>query len=54
MAGLPISAETGKPGNARRSIQPNLDDLGASILRWFGVDPVEAGYTGRPLDFLFT
>ncbi|HEY4181359.1 MAG TPA: DUF1501 domain-containing protein [Kofleriaceae bacterium] len=54
MAGLPISAETGKLGTARRLIEPNLDDVGATILRWFDVDPVNAGYTGRPLDFLFT
>ncbi|HEY4181356.1 MAG TPA: DUF1501 domain-containing protein [Kofleriaceae bacterium] len=54
MAGLPVSAETGKLGNARKLIQPNLDDVGATILRWFDVDAVNAGYSGRPLDFLFT
>lgn len=52
MGGLPISPETGR-ATSRTTMLPNLDDVGATIFRWFGLDPLAAGYTGRPLDFVF-
>jgi hypothetical protein len=33
---------------------PTIDDVGASLLRWFGADDTTAlGYPGRQLEFLF-
>jgi Protein of unknown function (DUF1501) len=51
MGGLPISATTGH-ATTGASIMANLDDVGATILRWFELDPIAAGYLGRPLDFV--
>ncbi|HEX7837091.1 MAG TPA: DUF1501 domain-containing protein [Kofleriaceae bacterium] len=52
MIGLPISAQTGKPSASKRDFVPSVDDVGATILHWFGVDdPASVGYLGRRLDF---
>lgn len=52
MIGLPISAQTGKPSASKRDFVPSIDDIGATILHWFGVDdPASVGYLGRRLDF---
>jgi len=53
MGGLPISPETGKDTASHATMLPNLDDVGATIFRWFGMDPLAAGYSGRPLEFVF-
>ena len=52
MIGLPISAQTGKPSASKRDFVPSVDDVGATILHWFGIDdPASVGYLGRRLDF---
>lgn len=52
MIGLPIAAQTGKPSASKRDFVPSVDDVGATILHWFGVDdPASVGYLGRRLDF---
>jgi uncharacterized protein (DUF1501 family) len=52
MISLPISAQTGKPSASKRDFVPSIDDVGATILHWFGVDdPASVGYLGRRLDF---
>lgn len=52
MISLPISAQTGKPSASKRDFVPSVDDVGATILHWFGVDdPASVGYFGRRLDF---
>jgi len=52
MIGVPISAQTGKPSASKRDFVPSIDDVGATILHWFGVDdPASVGYFGRRLDF---
>jgi uncharacterized protein (DUF1501 family) len=54
MAATPISFETGRPGARQRAGIPTIDDLGATVMRWFGIeDPVSLGYVGRSLDFVF-
>jgi hypothetical protein len=51
MVSVPVSLQTGRPGRGGRKL--NLDDVGASILRWFGVgDARRLGYLGTPLDFV--
>lgn len=50
MAGYPIDLRTGRPQDHGHEL--TLDDVGASILRWCGVDPLIHGYTGRSLDYL--
>jgi uncharacterized protein (DUF1501 family) len=53
MIGVPISAQTGKPSASKRDFVPSIDDVGATILHWFGVDdPASVGYFGRRLDFI--
>jgi hypothetical protein len=47
----PISFKTGRPGPDGR--KPTLDDVGATLLRWFGIsDTRRLGYLGTPLDFV--
>lgn len=54
MAATPISFETGRPGVRRRAGIPTIDDLGVTVMRWFGIDDtVSLGYVGRSLDFVF-
>lgn len=54
MAATPISFATGRPGTHRRAGIPTIDDLGATVMRWFGIeDTVSLGYVGRSLDFVF-
>jgi hypothetical protein len=50
MEGLPIDPETGRAD--KRGFVPTLDDIGASVVRGFGIDPIAHGYTGRHLPFL--
>jgi hypothetical protein len=51
----PISRQTGRPSSSPKDIIPSLDDLGATVLRWFGIeDTLSLGYTGQQLDFLRT
>jgi uncharacterized protein (DUF1501 family) len=53
MMSVPISLATGHTAASGRAHVPTLDDVGATILRWFGVaDPAALGFLGRPLDFL--
>jgi hypothetical protein len=53
MASQPISVRSGKPHASSADIVPSIDDLGATILHWFGIDdPASLGYVGRRLDFL--
>ena len=54
MIAQPISAQTGHPARSKKDFVPTIDDVGASLLRWFGADDTVAlGYPGRHLDFLF-
>jgi hypothetical protein len=54
MVATPISPRTGRPSHGPRDFVPTIDDVGMSILRWFGADDTTAlGYPGRPLEFLF-
>ena len=54
LLGTPVSPRTGRPGRSRRDFVPTLDDVGASILHWFGLEDTRSfGYDGRQLDFLF-
>ncbi len=50
MEGLPISPATGMPD--RSGYVPTLDDVGATVMAAFGIDPLAHGYTGRHLPFL--
>ena len=53
MTSQPISLRTGHPSSARSDVIPTLDDLGATVLSWFGIeDTIGFGYTGRRLDFV--
>jgi hypothetical protein len=53
LSATPISVATGHPSAGAKSIQPTIDDLGVTILSWFGIqDPTRFGYFGRPLEFL--
>jgi uncharacterized protein (DUF1501 family) len=53
MAARPISFRTGKPSGAADDRVPTVDDLGATILSWFGVQERESlGYTGEPISAL--
>ncbi len=48
-----ISFDTGAPSGRSTDAVPTVDDLGATLLRWFGVErPASLGYGGRPLKFL--
>ena len=49
----PIRWETGLPSARGGEARPTLDDLGATLLAWFGVeDRARLGYWGRPFGFL--
>jgi hypothetical protein len=53
MISTPISVATGRPGSGVNAIIPSIDDVGATILSWFGIeDAASLGYLGRRLDFL--
>ena len=53
MVATPISVQTGRPSSSAKDFVPVIDDVGSTILHWFGVeDPASAGYGGRRLDFL--
>jgi uncharacterized protein (DUF1501 family) len=52
MASTTISLASGKRSTEADAIAPDLGDVGATILDWFGHDPVQVGYSGRRLDFL--
>ncbi len=55
MVATPLSARTGRPAHGRGDFVPTIDDLGATLLQWFGIDDSGSlGYTGRRLDFLFS
>jgi hypothetical protein len=47
-----ISPATGRGVAAHDGLVPKLDDVGATIVEWFGHDPIDAGYAGNRLDFL--
>ena len=50
LAGVSVSLKTGQPqANGHRLL---LDDLGATVLRLFGIDPLTYGYDGQTLEFL--
>jgi uncharacterized protein (DUF1501 family) len=51
---VPIGLASGHAGtSATRTLIPTIDDLGATILHWFGIeDAASLGYVGRRLDFL--
>ena len=50
-----ISRQTGRPSSSAKDSIPTLDDLGVTVLRWFGIeDTLSLGYLGRHLDFLRT
>lgn len=51
MEGLPVSAKTGKAGEAGAE-HVVLDDLGTTMLHMAGMNPSLYGYRGRKLDFL--
>jgi hypothetical protein len=51
--GQPISFQTGRPSSSKSDRQPTIDDVGATVLRWFGIDDIRStGYLGTPMDFL--
>lgn len=50
MEALPIDMKTGKA--SATGFRPTLNDLGASVLALFGIEPRAYGYRGTPLDFL--
>ena len=53
MTSTPISRPTGRPVHSANDRIPNLDDLGATVLSWFGIEDTAAhGFVGRQLDFL--
>jgi hypothetical protein len=52
LEGLPLDLTTGAP--ARGGAVPELDDVGATVLAAFGIEPLAHGYTGRHLPFLVT
>lgn len=53
MVATPISAQTGRPSSSPKDFVPVIDDLGATVLHWFGIeDAASVGYRGRRLDFL--
>lgn len=53
MVGTPISPATGRPAASSRDFVPTIDDVGATMLDWFGIEDTAAlGYFGRRLDFL--
>src|SRR6185295_12848970 len=55
MLSSPVSLRTGHPVASPRDVVPTLDDLGATVLAWFGIDDARSlGYIGRRLDFLLT
>ncbi len=51
MQALPVSKKTGKDTGGAQG-RPTLDDLGATLLRLFDVDPTTCGYDGDTLEFL--
>ena len=53
LVGTPISLQTGRPSSSARDRVPTLDDVGHTMLRWFGEeDPGSLGYPGHALEFL--
>jgi hypothetical protein len=50
LAALPISLKSGQPRTNGHSLM--LDDVGATLLRLFGIDPIPYGYDGQILEFL--
>ncbi len=53
MSGTPISPQTGRASSGPRDFQPSIDDVGATILSWFGIDDAASmGFLGKRLDFL--
>ena len=50
MEGEPISLATGKAD--RRGTLPAIDDIGTTVMKAFGIEPLVHGYTGRHLPFL--
>ncbi len=51
MQSLPISKKSGRDEGGKRGI-PTLNDVGATVLRLFGVNPEACGYDGDTLEFL--
>jgi hypothetical protein len=52
MEATPFSYSTGALGGSR---VPDLTDVGATIFHWMGIgDPLSYGYTGHPLECLFS
>jgi hypothetical protein len=53
MTGKRIDFSSGRPGGANAR-KPNVDDLGATVLHWFGANrPADYGYAGEPFRFLW-
>lgn len=52
MLSQPISPRTGRLASDADAYVPDLDDIGATVLDWFGYDPISVGYSGRRLGFL--
>lgn len=49
----PVSARTGKMSSSPKDFVPDIDDIGTTVLNWFGIeDAASVGYLGRRLDFL--
>ena len=51
MIALPLDERTGHAGSGR---VPTLDDVGATVFRWFGFDGAPLGYRGHALPFLIS
>jgi hypothetical protein len=55
MVSTPISLQTGRSSSSAKDVIPTLEDVGTTVLQWFGIDDTESvGYVGRRLDFLLT
>lgn len=53
MMSTPISRETGRAMSSARDRQPTLDDVGATVFHWFGInDPAPYGFLGQRLGFV--
>jgi hypothetical protein len=53
MEGLPVALGSGAaPTDGTKGHLLQLDDIGATLVQSFGIDPRSHGYTGRVLDFL--
>jgi uncharacterized protein (DUF1501 family) len=53
MLSEPISMKSGVPSHSAEDTTPTIDDLGATILAWFGADDrLSLGHIGRVMEFL--